>query len=139
MNNHYKELLIIDDDCCYNIVCALALKKLFRSRGINMTCFTNLDEGLDYIVKTAASPDNTLIFLDIDMERMDGWQVLEQLEQLPKPVRKRLDVYIITALANKHDEQRASKSSLVKQYLEKPLLNHLHPIFAKRSLQLSVA
>jgi CheY-like chemotaxis protein len=139
MNNYYKELLIIDDDCCYNIVYALALKRLFRSSGINVTCFTNLSEGLDYIAQTAASPDKTLIFLDISMERMDGWQVLEQLEQLPKPVRKRLDVYLITALANKHEEQRALKSSLVKQYLEKPLLNHLHPLFAERSLQLSVA
>ena len=50
MYNDFKELLIIDDDCCHNIICALAMKKLFRSSDVNFTCFTSSEEGLAYIM-----------------------------------------------------------------------------------------
>lgn len=139
MNQNFNELLIIDDDSCHNIVCALALKKVFRSSDVNMTCFTDSEEGLEYIMQSAASSKKTILFLDINMPRLNGWQVLERLEQLPRAIRKQLEVYILTASTNERDELRSSKSSMVKKYLQKPLSNHLHSLFANRSLQLSVA
>jgi len=139
MFNDFKELLIIDDDSCHNIMCALAIKKLFRSSDVNFTCFTNSEEGLAYIMQSTASTKKTLLFLDINMPRLNGWQVLEQLEQLPRSVKRHLDVYILTASPNEIDKQRALKSSLVSQYLEKPLFHHLQSIFAKRTLQLTAA
>ena len=139
MNSNFKELLIIDDDCCHNIVCALALKKVFRSSKVNMTCFTDSEEGLDYILQSAASSQKTLVLLDINMPRLNGWEVLDRLEQLPRAVRKHLDVYVLTASPNKRDEYRASKNSVVKQYLQKPLSNHLQSIFTDSSMQLFVA
>jgi len=139
MNHNFKELLIIDDDFCHNITCALALKKVFRSSEVHMTCFTNSEEGLSYIMQLAVSSKKTVLFLDINMPGLNGWQVLARLEQLPKASKKHLHVYIITTAANMRDEYRASKSPLVKQYLQKPLSKHLHSIFTGQSLQLSVA
>ena len=139
MLTDFKELLIIDDDSCHNIVSALALKKLFRSSNVNFTCFTSSEEGLAYIMKLTASNKKTLLFLDINMPRLNGWQVLERLEQLPRSVKRQLDVFILTAMPNERDKQRALRSSLVKQYLEKPLFHHLQSIFANRTLQLTAA
>lgn len=140
MYHNYKELLIIDDDCCHNIVCALALKKMFRSTDVKLTCFTNSEEGLAYIMQSVASTKKTLLLLDINMPRLNGWQILEQLDQLPRSVRKYLDVYILTASFNERDQQRALRSSMVKQYLEKPLSNHLQSTFANYAIgQLSAA
>jgi CheY-like chemotaxis protein len=140
MLTDFKELLIIDDDCCHNIVSALAIKKLFRSSNVNFTCFTSSAEGLAHIMQSTASAKKTLLFLDVNMARLNGWKILEQLDQLPRAVKKHLDVYILTASPNERDRQRALRTSLVKQYLEKPLFQHLHSIFAKRStLQLTAA
>ena len=140
MYQDFNELLIIDDDCCYNIACALALKKIFRSSAVNMICFTNSEEGLTYIQQAAKmSPKKTMLFLDINMPRINGWEVLARLEQLPKTVRKNLDVYIVTTSPNTRDEQRASRSSLVKEYLPKPLSSHLQFIFEQRRVQFSAA
>ncbi|TKK64279.1 response regulator [Ilyomonas limi] len=139
MNSNFTELLIIDDDCCHNILCALALKKIFRTSNVNMTCFTNSEEGLAYIMQSAMSSKKTLLFIDVNMPRLNGWQILARLEQLPKTLTKHLDVYILTTTPNMRDEYRALKSSLVKQYLQKPISNHLHSIFAGQPLQLSVA
>jgi len=139
--NNFKQLLIIDDDCCHNIICALALKKLFRSSDVNMIGFTNSEEGMEHIMQsTRGTIEKTILFLDINMPRLSGWEILERLEQLPRAVKKQLEVYVITASPNYYDEQKALKSPLVKRYLEKPLSNHLHFIFEKRNmLQLSVA
>ena len=134
MNPDFKELLIIDDDSCHNIVCALVIKKLFRTTDVNMIGFTNSEEGVKYITKSYfEEPKKTILFLDINMPGLNGWQVLEKLEQLPKSIRKYLSVYILTSLCNSYDEQKAARSPLVKQYLEKPLSNHLQSIFAKRT------
>ena len=135
MYQNFKELLIIDDDCCHNIVCALALKKVFRSSEVNMIGFTNSEEGMAYIQQGAiSSPKKTMLFLDINMPRMNGWEVLARLEQLPRSVRKNIEVCILTASANAHDEQRALRSSMVKKYLQKPLTNHLQSIFQQRNV-----
>lgn len=139
MYQDFKELLIIDDDCCHNIICALSLKKMFRSTNLNMTCFTDSKEGLSYISQLGLSSKKTLVFLDINMPRLNGWEVLARLEQLPRSIRKQLEVYVLTASPNPRDAQRAHKSSLVKHYLPKPLSNHLHFIFEERPLELSVA
>jgi CheY-like chemotaxis protein len=140
MYQNFDELLIIDDDCCHNIVCALALKKIFRPSNVNLICFTNSEEGLAYMMQSAkGAPKKTLLFLDINMPRMNGWEVLSRLEQLPRAVRKSLHVYILTASPNARDEAKALRSSLVKQYLEKPLSEHLHSIFEQRAVQLSAA
>ncbi len=140
MYQEFNELLIINDECCYNIVCALELKKVFRATNINVIGFTNSKEGLAYITRTFnGTPNKTVLFLDINMPHMNGWEVLAQLEQLPRAVRKNLDVYIVTTSPNERDEYRALRSSLVKQYLPKPLSNHLQSIFAQRTLQLTAA
>ena len=139
MFNSFKELLIIDDDCCHNILSALAIKKLFRSSDVNFTCFTSSEEGLAYIIQSTASAKKTLLILDINMSRLNGWQILAQLDQLPRSLRKHLDVCILTASPNERDKQRAFRSSLVKAYLEKPLFQHLHTIFINRTLELTPA
>jgi CheY-like chemotaxis protein len=90
-------------------------------------------------MQSAVPSKKTVLFLDINMPGLNGWQVLAQLEQLPKALRKHLDVYILTTSPNVRDEYRASRSPLVKCYLQKPLSKHLHSIFAGQSLQLSVA
>src|SRR3954467_14798148 len=115
MYNDFKELLIIDDDCCHNIVCALTIKKLFRSSDVNFSCFTDSEEGLAYIMQSTASTKKTLLFLDINMPRINGWQVLDRLEQLPRSVKRHLDVYVLTATPNEYDRQTTEMYSLSLQ------------------------
>ncbi len=106
MYNDLKELLIIDDDCGHNIITALVLKKLFHLSDVNFTFFTSSQEGLAYILQSVVSTQRTLLFLDINMPGLNGWQVLEQLEQLPGSVKKYLDVYILTASPNEYDKTK---------------------------------
>jgi DNA-binding response OmpR family regulator len=94
--------------------------------GIRVLCRVNLELG-GYDVLEAADgftalevartqrPD--LIFLDIMMPRMDGWEVLEQLKE--DPATAAIPVVLLTARTSEEDQIRGWGEGIL-EYLSKP-------------------
>jgi DNA-binding response OmpR family regulator len=94
--------------------------------GIRVLCRVNLELG-GYEVLEAADgftalevartqrPD--LIFLDIMMPRMDGWEVLEQLKE--DPATAAIPVVLLTARTSEEDQIRGWGEGIL-EYLSKP-------------------
>jgi two-component system alkaline phosphatase synthesis response regulator PhoP len=94
--------------------------------GIRVLCRVNLELG-GYEVLEAADgftaleaartqrPD--LIFLDIMMPRMDGWEVLEQLKE--DPATASIPVVLLTARTSEEDQIRGWGEGIL-EYLSKP-------------------
>lgn len=136
MVTHCKRIIILDDDSLHNTLCILYIKKIFPDIDIDIVGFTNPLEGLDYIqAEYTAHPVETILFLDINMPELNGWQVLEKLNYMPGIV-KWFSIYILSSSVDERDITRAHQIKLVKSYLEKPLANHLANIFS--SLESSV-
>jgi len=94
--------------------------------GIRVLCRVNLElggfevleaaDGVEAMEKARAEhPD--LVFLDLMMPRMDGWQVLEQLKS--EPTTANIPVVVLTARTSEEDQMRGWDEGIL-EYLAKP-------------------
>ncbi|MCM8569529.1 response regulator [Gramella jeungdoensis] len=74
-------------------------------------------------LKKASKIDNrsipNLIFLDLNMPVMDGWQFLDELQKMEKS--KDIIIYIVTSSVDPSDKEKASAYDFVEDYIVKPL------------------
>ncbi len=113
-------VLVIDDDAIFNLMANVMLRDL--GIAAHPQCFTNGQEALAYINQHDSADVTYLLFLDINMPTMTGWEVLDRLQALPN--RHRVHVIIVTSSINHADQKAARASELVIDYMIKPLKRH---------------
>ena len=62
-----------------------------------------------------------LIFIDLNMPKINGWQFIELFNELDFEDAEKVDLVILSSSNNTDDILRASKLSQVKKYITKPL------------------
>ena len=114
-------ICIIDDDSIYRftIVRTLEIEKVAET----IITFADGEEAIQFIQENLGDqsklPD--VIFLDINMPIMDGWQFLEEYEKIFDTLGKTIIIYLVTSSIDPADMDRAKKISLITRYLTKPL------------------
>ncbi|MCW3121853.1 MAG: hypothetical protein JWQ38_1345 [Flavipsychrobacter sp.] len=81
-------------------------------------------EGFVHIATEYGRPGSTesaILFLDINMPVMNGWEFLERFEELDASVKSRIKVHILSSSVDKRDMERARINKNVAHYLVKPL------------------
>ncbi len=91
MNNHYN-ICVIDDDEIYQFTIVKILESIKVDKKILI--FSDGEEALDYMIdnlyKDEELPD--VIFLDINMPIMDGFQFMEEYVKLKPKMNKKITV-----------------------------------------------
>lgn len=113
--------MVIDDNEVDLYVASYAMEKHFFAQEV--VCFELAKEALDYLVSMEHTPEELpeLIFLDINMPEMNGFEFLEEYGKLSDGIKKNCIIMMLTTSLNDDDRDRAENNQYVFKFLSKPL------------------
>jgi CheY-like chemotaxis protein len=129
MNKNLNCIMLIDDSPDDNFYHEREIKKADLSHVV-ITKHSGR-KALEYL-KSKEDPKTDLIFLDINMPGMNGWEFLEEYNRLDKELQSRAIIIMLTTSDNSDDLARARTWSIVSDYITKPLTKEMMNDIAER-------
>ena len=122
----FHAVMLVDDNEIDNLI----NQKMIEASNIAENIFVHSGaksaiEFLKNIEKLAKGPVSLylpeIIFLDIDMPLMDGFQFLDEFDRLSESIKGHCKVIMLTSSLNPQDMNKAKKNQFVLKYINKPL------------------
>lgn len=127
-----KKLTLIEDD---DVIVYLTQKLIRESNEVELlNVLKNGRKALDYFIENISNlallPD--LIFLDLSMPILDGWQFLEEFEKIRTSIEKPIQLYITTSSISPKDLSKAEEYPFISDFIIKPIsLENFNRIIGK--------
>ncbi|WP_316820544.1 response regulator [Pedobacter gandavensis] len=119
--NSLKKIALIDDDSTF----VFLTKRMMKAANIS-THIDEFNDGLQALTFLKANRNNEevlpdVIFLDLSMPIMDGWEFLEEFTVERPSIQKSIILYIVSSSISPHDIERSRDYSVVSDFIIKPL------------------
>lgn len=114
-------ICIVDDDDVYRYTMTRTIQVVGLAKKILI--FEDGEQAMEFMIENVANAQNLpdLIFLDINMPVMDGFQFLEEYVKIKPSVGKKITIYMITSSVDPADVERAKKFEEISDYIVKPI------------------
>jgi CheY-like chemotaxis protein len=136
MKKKLNHILLVDDDEACNFFHTHLIERLNCAE--HVTQVSDGAEALEFLTTPVegAYPQPDILFLDINMPRMNGWEFLKAYEMLPDEQKAKIILILLTTSFNPEDKERAMAHPYVKDFANKylskeSLLDILHRHFAQ--------
>lgn len=117
-------IILVDDDKITNFINQRVIKKA----DIDVIVKVNQTglEAINYLqsmntFSTNKYPRPGIIFLDINMPGMNGWDFINEFKKLPEEQREKIVIAMLTTSTNPDDENNAKALPEINIFLKKPL------------------
>jgi CheY-like chemotaxis protein len=125
MSRNLKCVMLVDDDQNDNFYHEREIKKC--NPDILVIEKNTGSDALEYLKANLDSEDSlpNLIFLDINMPILNGWEFLDAYEKLDKKLQGGVIIIMLSTSGNIEDIEKARTYKCVADYLTKPLTREL--------------
>jgi response regulator RpfG family c-di-GMP phosphodiesterase len=118
-------LIVIIDDSDIDIMVLKHTMKIIKSTA-EVISFNFPLRAMEYLIEADMNENQSripdLIFLDINMPNMNGFQFIEAFDKLSDKTREKTRFIITTSSNNEEDRLKAKDYSHVLDYIEKPVI-----------------
>lgn len=116
----FTDVLLVEDDPITIMVCDRIIK--MTSFADNVKSCENGKIAIDYLSNlTDGKPSPTIIFLDINMPVMNGWDFLEEFDAIKSRFNPLPRIYLLSSTVDPEDYKKARNFTLVEDFISKPL------------------
>jgi len=113
---------LIDDDKVYQFTSKMILEATQLTSRI--TTFFNGQEAIEFFLDPANQQIDILpdvIFLDINMPIMNGWNFLEEFDKIFYTLPKKILIYVVSSSVDDSDMEKSKSFLSVADYVIKPI------------------
>lgn len=114
--------IVVDDSKLDCFIAEKIIKNTGRSETVNT--FQQATDALIYIKTLPPTNTPSIVFVDIQMPVMNGFEFVEAFEALPENIRVGYSIYMLSSSINENDIAKVKGYKSVKQFLNKPLTNN---------------
>jgi two-component system, chemotaxis family, chemotaxis protein CheY len=113
-----NKVILIDDDPLSIYLTRFVLQQVQFAETIET--YQEAKQALYDLLANMAGSLPEVIFLDLNMPEMDGWDFLQALQPREQELAGRVKIYILTSSVDRQDQQIADEYPLVAGVLLKP-------------------
>jgi len=118
---NYNSVMVVDDSLIDRIMAQKIMRKIQFSNEVMI--IESAREALDYLKSNLDFPEKLpeLIFLDINMPEMNGFDFLDEYNDFPEVIKRKCIIVMLSSSLHPEDHERALACSFVCDFISKPL------------------